>query len=216
MILNPKQRHIAYRCPECGVATVGLVGKFALKANMLRLKCSCEKEPSLDIAITGEGKIRLSVPCIFCKQSHSYTLTEGIFFDKDKFMLNCPYSGMDIAFIGDEDSVNEELLRTERELETIMKGFDAQSLRDLQPQDMTEDEILPDPAVYDTVRFVVKELEDEGKIHCPCGIGEGYDIRFADGGIDVSCPSCGASVLLSVTSTHAAEDYVTLDSLELK
>ena len=38
-------------------------------------------------------------------------------------------------------------------------------------EDMTEGEILPDPAVYDTLRFVVKDLEAEGKIDCPCHSG---------------------------------------------
>ncbi len=211
-----KQRHIAYRCPECGVATVGLVGKFALNAGMIRLKCTCEKQSSLDITVAPDTKIKLSVPCLLCKQSHSYTVTEGIFFDRDRFFLDCPYSGMNIAFFGDEDTVGEELLRSERELATVMQGFEAESLSDIQPEDMTEDEILPEPAVYDTIRFVVKDLEEEGKVKCPCGKGTGYDLRFTDGGIDVYCPECGASVLLHATSAQISEEYLTLDSLELK
>ena len=213
---DKKQRNIVYRCPECGTATVGMVGKFALKANMIRLKCSCEKESALDIYASGDGKIKLSVPCILCKQNHSYTVTEGIFFDREKFNLSCPYSGIDIAFIGDEAIVAGELERTERELETILTGFEAEELSDIQPMDMTEDEILPEPAVYDTIRFVVKDLEEEGKISCPCGVGNGYDLRFADGGIEVYCPACGGSVLLKAASAQISEEYLELDSLELK
>ena len=29
MAIQPKARNIAYRCPTCGTATIGLVGKFA-------------------------------------------------------------------------------------------------------------------------------------------------------------------------------------------
>mgnify|MGYP003294672595 CR=1 FL=1 len=47
MILSPKETVIAYRCPDCGEATVGLVGRFALSANMVRLKCSCSSERSI-------------------------------------------------------------------------------------------------------------------------------------------------------------------------
>ena len=216
MTNNPKQRHIAYRCPECGVATVGLVGRFALKANMIRLKCNCEKSSSLDISVANDGKVKLSVPCVLCKQNHSYTVSEGIFFDRDEFLLSCPYSGMDISFIGNEDAVNSALERTGHELQTVMKGFEAEELSDLQPEDMTEEEILPEPAVYDTVRFVVKDLEDEGRISCPCKKGSGYELRFADGGIDVYCPTCGASVLLPCASAQISEEYLELDSLELK
>ena len=214
--MTQKQRQIAYRCPECGVATVGMIGKFALKANMLRLKCTCEKSSTLDISVTSDAKVRLSVPCLLCKQNHGYTVSESIFFERDKFLLSCPYAGTDIAIIGDEKTTEEELVRTERELDTIISGFEAESLEDIQPQDMNEDEILPDPAVYDTVRFLVKDLEDEGKVHCPCGKGADYDLRFADEGIEVYCPSCGASVLLRVMSPSMSEDLLSLDALNLK
>ena len=129
MVLEPKKRNIAYRCPKCGVPTVGLIGKFALHANMLRLKCTCGEESSLDINITGDKKIRLSVPCLFCRQNHNYVVSESIFFDKDSFMLNCPYAGMDIAFISDEDGIKRELERTEGELERLLTSLEAEELK---------------------------------------------------------------------------------------
>lgn len=215
MAVLPKQRHIAYRCPDCGEATVGLVGRFALSANMLRLRCSCGSEESLDIEITSEKKVRLSVPCLFCKQDHSYVVSEGLFFDKDKFILNCPYSGMDIAFIGDEDVIREELTRTGEELSALMKNLEAEELSDIQPQDMNDSEILPDPALYDTLRFIIKDLEAEGRLSCPCGEGP-YDLRFIEGGIQAFCENCGGSYDFRITSPSLAEEYITLDSLTLK
>lgn len=211
----PKQRHIAYRCPDCGEATIGLVGRFALSASMLRLRCSCGSEDSLDVSISGDNKIRLSVPCLFCRQDHSYVVSEGLFFEKDRFLLNCPYSGMDIAFIGDEDNVSRELSRTAEELSALMKNLEAEELSDIQPQDMNDAEILPDPAVYDTLRFVVKDLEADGRLHCPCGEGP-YDLRFTEGGMQVWCESCGASLDFNVTSPSMAEEYLSLDSITLK
>jgi hypothetical protein len=84
---------------------------------------------------------------------------------------------MDIAFIGDEEVIGQELSRTEAELNMLMKNLEAEELSDIQPEDMPEAEILPDPAVYDTLRFVVKDLEAEGKIHCPCGKGRGNSCK---------------------------------------
>ena len=101
MIANVKT-HIAYRCPDCLSSIYGYVGKFALSANLLRLKCSCENT-SLDINVTNDGKIRLSVPCLFCKQNHNYTVSQNIFFGRESFLLNCPYSNIDICFIGDKE-----------------------------------------------------------------------------------------------------------------
>ena len=215
MVIQPKQRNIAYRCPGCGNAVIGLVGKFALHANMLRLKCSCGDEQSLDINISGGDKIRLSVPCLFCRQNHSYVVSESLFFDKDRFLLNCPYSGMDIAFIGDEENVKADLERTEAELNMLMKNLEAEELSDIQPEDMDEGEVLPDPAVYDTLRFVVKDLEAEGKLKCPCGEGP-YDIRFTDFGMQAWCENCGASYDFKATSVSIAEEYLGLDEITLK
>lgn len=215
MVLQPKQRNIAYRCPDCGTAVIGLVGKFALHANMLRLKCSCADSASLDVTLAKDGKIRLSVPCLFCRQNHSYVVSESLFFDKEKFLLNCPYSGMDIAFIGGEETINEELARTEKELNMLMASLEAEELSDIQPQDMPEAEILPDPAVYDTLRFVLKDLEAEGRVKCPCGDGK-YDLRFIEGGIQAYCENCGASHDFSATSPSMAEEYLSLDEIILK
>lgn len=216
MAYIPKQRQIAYRCPDCGVATLALVGKFALSANMLRVRCDCsDKAQTLDIGITNDDKIRLSVPCIFCKQNHSYVVSKAIFFDRDEFLLNCPYSGQDIAVIGDEEIVKRELERTERELLGIMKSLEAEEISDIQPQDMNDDEILPDPAVYDTIRFIVKDLEADGKVNCPCGDGE-YDLRFVEGGIEVYCAKCGATYKFAAESAAVAESYLNIDEITLK
>lgn len=214
MVLQPKQRNIAYRCPDCGSAVMGIVGKFALSANMLRLKCSCGSEHTLDITLSS-GKVRLSVPCLFCRQNHSYVVSEAIFFESERFLLNCPYSNMDIAFIGDEDTVSQELSRTETELNMLMKNLEAEELADIQPQEMSDEEILPDPAVYDTLRFIIKDLEEEGRLHCPCSEGP-YDLRFTAGGMQVWCESCGATHDFPVNSPTLAEEYLSLDELTLK
>lgn len=215
MIVTPRQRQIAYRCPKCGNAVFGLIGRFALKANLLRLKCGCDKSSMLDISSTSDGKIRLSVPCLFCKQNHSYVVSESIFFDRDRFFLNCPYTGMDISFIGDEEAVVEELNRTQRELEKLLADLEAEELADIQPQDMNEDEILPDPAVYDTVRFIVKDLEAEGKVDCPCHEGP-YELRFCDEGVQVYCERCGATYTFHASSPSVTEEYMSLRSITLR
>ena len=142
-------------------------------------------------------------------------VSESIFFERDKFLLNCPYTGMDIAFIGDEESVIGELKRTEEEINRLLASFEAAELSDIQPQDMTDEEILPDPAVYDTVRFIVKDLEEESKVNCPCGDGK-YELRFCDEGIQVYCEKCGATYTFHATSPSVTEEYLSLDSITLK
>ena len=214
MVPNNLATHIAYRCPECGTTVVGFIGKFALSADMLRLKCSCGKS-GLDVNITSDKKIRLSVPCLFCKSNHNFVVSQSIFFGRDIFLLNCPYSNMDIAFIGSKENIDREIERTEEELNKLFCELEAESLKDIQPEDVNEEDVLPDASVYDTIRFLVKTLEDEGKIDCPCHSND-YDIRFAPGGIQVYCPKCGATHFFDTSAVAATEDYLTLDELTLR
>ena len=212
---QPKQRNIAYRCPECGDTVLGIVGKFALSANLLRLKCSCEKPSEMDISITQDRKVKLSIPCLFCKQNHSYTLSDEVFFERDITTLACPYVGTDIAFVGSEEKISPELERTAEEINRLLTSLEADDLSDIQPKDVGEDDVIADPAVYDTVRFIVKDLEADGLVKCPCGEGP-YDIRYCDGGVEVFCERCGASYGFKAMTQTMAEEYLSIDSIELK
>ena len=92
-------------------------------------------------------------------------------------------------------------------LQRLIAGMGVETLEDLQPEDIDEEEILPDASVYDLIRFVVKDLEAEGKIDCPCHSGC-YDLRYAPGGIQVYCPECGAAKFFPCRSASSAIDYV--------
>ena len=212
MIANT-QTHIAYRCPECGTVIYGFIGKFALSANLLRIKCSCGHS-AMDVTITNDNKIRLSVPCIFCKQNHNFVVSQNIFFGRDIFLLNCPYANMDICFIGEKEKIDKEVIRSGEELQKLLCDLEAETIKDMQPTDMEEDEILPDPTVYDTIRFLVRELEEDGKIDCPCHRGA-YELRFTKDGIEVFCPDCEATYLFNTEAVSATEEYLSTDSITL-
>jgi hypothetical protein len=106
---NRKQRNIAYRCPVCGVATLGVVGDFARRDNIVRLRCECEDAPTLDIMLEGEDKVKISVPCLFCKESHVFVLPRSTYLSKDEINLSCPFAGVDILHVGLSDTVSEAL-----------------------------------------------------------------------------------------------------------
>ncbi len=218
MILEPKSkrepRHIAYRCPTCGSAVRGLLGSFAARADLLKLKCpSGDGELSLSLSPDRE-RIRISVPCLFCGQSHGYTVSRSIVLGNEPFLLNCPYTNMDICFLGSEGEVDAALDRAAGELGGLLAEMGLESMRELQPIDLDPDEVLPDARIYDVVRYVVKELEAEGAIDCPCR-GGSYEIAMTDRGILVYCPLCNASYLFETDSVAAAEEFLKLDRLTL-
>ena len=214
MVLNNIQTHVAYRCPSCGGSVVGFIGKFALSAGMVRLKCTCG-ESYLDVNVTNDKKLRLTVPCLFCKSTHSFTVSQSIFFEREEFLLNCPYSNMDIAFIGSKEKIDENLMRTGAELDRLLADLEAERLSEIQPIDLDEEDILPDATVYDALRFLVKDLEADGKVDCPCHRGD-YDLRYAPGGIQVFCPDCGAVHTFELHSENSHESYMELDEITLR
>ncbi|MBQ2738561.1 MAG: hypothetical protein IJF38_07710 [Clostridia bacterium] len=208
-----KRTNIAYRCPSCFDTTFGIIGEFAYAYGMLRLKCDCGKS-NLDILPKSDGKISLSVPCLFCKQNHTFTVSKSLIFERELFSLACPYSNMDICFVGKEDEIKGALIKSADSISSLVNSLELESARDLQPEDMSDAEILPDASVYDLCRLVVKELEADGLVDCPCHNGP-YELRYTDTGIQVYCEQCGASYDFDTSTSATVHSYLDLDSIKL-
>lgn len=208
-----RRTHIAYRCPACTDSVFGLIGQYALAADMLRLKCPCGKS-AFELHIGKDKKVRLSVPCILCGKNHDFTVAPPLLFTRDLLTLPCPYSGVSIGFAGKRENITEALQSADARLQTIAADYAAESVRDLQPQDLDEDEIVPEPQVYDIVRLLMLDLEADGKIDCPCHAGK-YDIRYTKDSVQIFCPRCGATHDFPAASVAAAQDFLNLSMLQL-
>lgn len=214
MVLNSKQTTLAYRCPHCGTGVMSLVDPFALSADMVKLKCDCGKSEMTAI-YSNDGKVRLTVPCIFCPNPHSFTISSGVFFGKELFVLPCPYSDINIAMTGDVNNVKAELARSELELLQILEENGLDSFAALHQEGERE---LSDPQIFDIIMFVINELDAEGKIYCRCeDEGEGdFEVEVLDDGIKVSCKRCGASRVIPTDGLLAANAFLNADSLYLE
>ena len=224
MILNAKQTTVAYRCPSCGSAVLSAVGLFTLSgsADLVKLKCSCGKS-EMTIAYGKDGKIRLNIPCFACAKPHSFTLSSQVFFGRDLFVLPCPYTDFNIAAIGEINQVKAEMARSELELLDFLEKSgikDPERLR-------AEEKALPDPQIAEIVSFVIRDLDEEGKIYCKChpkdaepeGEAEGkgtYDVEIREDGILVRCRKCGAERLVPTDSGLSAHAFLNADALYLE
>ncbi len=215
MVLEPKKTTVAYRCPHCGGGVLSAVSPFSIGADMVKLKCECGKS-EMSIVFGKDNKVRLSVPCMLCPKPHNFTVTSSLFFGKDVFLLPCPYSDVNICFMGDMNRVKAELSKTELELLDMLEkngiegGLDAICAAD-------ESDFLPDPQIYDIIMFVIKDLEEEGKIYCRCEAGDGeYEAEVLDYGIKVKCKKCGSEQLIPTDSLLAANAFLNADSLHLE
>lgn len=213
MILDSKQTTVAYRCPYCGAGIMSAVGLFSLSADMVKLKCDCGHS-EMTVVYSKDGKVRLTVPCIFCPKPHSFTVNSSLFFGNDLFLLTCPYSDINICFIGDMNHVKAELARTELELLDILEENGISGFSALHDKD---EKMLSDPQIFDIIMFVIHDLEAENKIFCRCALGEGeYDAEVLDDAIRVRCKKCGAVREVPTDSLLGAHAFLNCDSLHLE
>ncbi len=216
MVIETKQTYIAYHCPHCGFAIYGAVGQMSLLGDMMKIKCQCEEGSELTINYTSDKKIRLSVPCLFCHQNHNYVVSQNIFFGGELFLLGCPYAPYDICFIGPKEEVDRAIEENEKQLNELFAEWEISSLEELNGgRDAADmDRFLNETTIYDIVRFLVRELEADGAIDCPCH-GGSYDFDMSDEGVVVFCPHCGAEYIFPTTSTEAAQEFLQCDRLTL-
>ena len=226
MVLESKQTTIAYRCPKCGAGVMSVVGLFSLSGDMVKLKCTCG-ESDMQVVLRREDKqVRLTIPCIFCNKPHTYTVNEKLFFGQEIFLLQCPYSDINIGFIGELNQVKAELARTELELLDMLEENGIEDFRSLHG----DENDLPDPQVLDVIAYVIRDLDAEGKIYCKC-FPEGreplpddveeredsdYEIEVVEEGIKVSCRKCGASRIVPTDSMLSAHAFLNCDYLRLE
>ena len=214
MVLDSKQTTVAYRCPHCGAGIMSAVNLFALSADMVKLKCTCGKS-EMTVVTSSDRKIRLSVPCIICAKPHSFTLNSSLFFGKELFAMQCPYSDINIACIGESNQVKAELARSELELLDLMEKSGLQNF-DAYHDD---NETLTDPQILEIVMFVINDLDAEGKIFCRCDAhdnGRHYDAEVLEDGVRVSCRKCAASRLIPTDSRLGAHAFLNADALYLE
>lgn len=214
MVLESKQTTLAYRCPHCGAGVMSAVSLFHLKGSMIRLKCDCGKS-AMEVLPARDGKVQLTAPCIICPNPHHFTVSEKIFFGKELFSLPCPYSDINICVMGETNHVKAELSRTELQLLDMMEKS---GITDFEALHEEAEKKVTDPQVLEIVLFVIRDLDEEGRIRCRCGEGEEreYDAEILPDGVRVTCKKCGATKLVPTDSLLDAHEFLNCDSLELE
>ncbi len=211
MILNQRETTVAYRCPACGAVIVSLVGAFALTADMIRLKCPCG-ESDLTAVYTKDKKVRLTIPCFLCPTPHSVTISSQMFFEPKLRTFPCPYSGLDICFMGPKEQVDEALAEAERELHSLLGETDLSSLAAHRGHAAT----FTDPQIMDIVMYVIHDLQAEGEITCNCPDRHGdYLVEILDECVRITCKNCRATKEIPTDSLAEANAFLHCTHIDL-
>ena len=186
---------------------------------MLKLKCTCG-ESELILQKTSDGRVHLTVPCMVCPRAHHYTLSESLFFREDLFSLSCEMTGLDLCFIGGEEAVSAALDEAGETLLSLLSesGYDPE--HDGDEEDDTERDVnFTDNHIYDMVLFVVRDLQEEGKIRCRCteqGEEGIYDVVYDRDRLFVVCEICGARREICCNGSLSTQAFLDSDALILE
>jgi len=220
MIIGDKSTSVAYRCPACGSFVVSMVGVFSLSADMIKLKCTCGQSEMTLTRIPGQ-KVQLTVPCLTCPSPHSYQVSTDVFFSRDLLRLGCHYTDMDVCFIGGKDALMKAIEESDRELLKLMQEIGVEDFHTLEGGDILSPDHLDDSAsLYSLARFLLCELEDEGKVVCRCrehapGSGELELLEDEENSIRFVCADCGASAVYPADELFSPDGSFRTDKLYL-
>jgi hypothetical protein len=212
MVIDVKKTTVAYRCPKCGCGVMSVVGLFNLSGDMLRLKCDCGGS-DMTLVRGREGNVTITAPCMLCHDPHHYTLSSRGFFERDIFSLTCPITGLDTVIMGETERVKAALAKNELELLEMLEKSKIDSFEDIRGEQNTID-----PQVTEILTYMIKELDEEGAIHCECQ-GEGereFELEFLPDAMRISCKCCGASADIPMGSLIAATAFLETDELVLR
>ncbi|MBR2988074.1 MAG: hypothetical protein IKC63_08650 [Clostridia bacterium] len=220
MKLSPKETTLAYRCPHCGATVFSLVGIFALSGDMLKLRCSCGKSEAV-LTYTSDRKLRLQIPCIACPKPHYYTLGQNTFFSREEgvFRLPCPYTGIDVCFIGKQEAVSDAVEVSNEALLKLLKESGMEDISRMRGEEEDDDLRSENPILDDVIQYTLCALKDEEAITCRCtekGEVGAYAYRIHHGRVTVECETCGAMAVLPMAGVNSAEDFLGLTKLDLE
>lgn len=218
MILATDKTTLAYRCPHCGATVFSLVGIFSLTGDMVKLRCSCG-ESEATVTYTTDRKVRLAIPCIACPKPHHYTLGQTTFWNRegDVFRLSCPYTGIDICFIGEKDKVSAAVDKANDELLELMKSAGMEDISRMRDEEEEDDLVSENPLLHDVVFFALKDLEADDAIHCLCQGEKGeYTYRMHHGKVTVECEKCHGMATFPMTGVNSADEFLEMTSITLE
>ena len=193
---------------------------FTLSAPMIKLKCDCG-ESEMTVVKQSDGKIRLTVPCLFCPKPHSFLVNSKVFFGSEDFFLQCPYADVDVCFLGDMDHVKANLARGEYELMNLMEEHGISDLSKFRKANEGNEEEALDSELTQNVIFVLSELEAERKIFCKCEHTneineEKYGFEVFSDHVLVRCSDCGAKREIPTDNSLNTHAFLDADSLYLE
>lgn len=199
-MIQDAKRFIGFICPACRQPVILERTAFQLAASGSRLPCPCGKS-SLEIELMGD-RVRLTVPCLFCKESHTVDCSTRAFLGEKALAFSCAASGLDCCYVGEEEPVFAAMARMEETVDRMEENAAAQGTF---LNDLVMEEILG-------------ELRDIGRrdgISCTCGCRE-WKLKVNYSAVELFCGQCGGALRIPAATISDIEDLCCKPTLTIR
>lgn len=201
---------VAARCSTCCAEIETEISVFNLSGGKIRAICPNCGKSTLEITLSQDGKVRLSVPCVACPHPHPFTLSAETMFTKELFILQCSFTKFDICFMGNKNKVKEALIKNGKELQAMMDEASKYTDDDIDHEGVEQMKLI--------LTFI-DECAKKGDILCPCKNNKtapGVELTMNDDSVTLTCRECGRSVTIGIYDTGFFETLLDLGKIPLE
>lgn len=199
-MIQDKKRFIAYICPECRQTVVLERTAFQLAASGSRLPCPCGKS-SVEVELMGD-RVRLTVPCLACKEPHTVSCSTKAFLEEKTLAFSCAASGLDCCYVGEEDPVFAAVRRLE---ETVDRMEDQSAAQGTFLNDLVMEEILGE----------IRDIGRRDGISCTCGCRE-WKLKVNYSSVELFCARCEGALRIPAATISDIEDLCCKPTLTIR
>lgn len=198
-VLVDLKRIVAYICPFCSNISSKALSIFNFSGkDKIQLICPTHGCHETCVYITQKNqKYKLDITCPLCGETHSYTISKEVFWNKPLITYKCPAAGIDIFFVGEKKEVEKTLDENSDMYSDVIDDMD---------DDSDDDSFNLLYAIIERLHI----LKDSHKISCVCG-GRDTELNVINGNILLTCSHCKKSRvietseenLIQLLNTHA-------------
>lgn len=199
-MIQDAKRFIAFICPECRQPVILERTVFQLAASGSRLPCPCGKS-SIDVALMGD-QVRLTVPCLFCKETHTVACSTRAFLEEKTLAFSCANSGLDCCYVGEEEGVFAAMRRLEETVDRMEGDAAAQGTF---LNDLVMEEILGE----------IRDIGQRDGISCTCGCRD-WKIKINYSSVELFCGRCEGALRIPAATISDIEDLCCKPTLTIR
>ena len=189
-MVQENKRTLAYICPSCHQSVIVERSVFQLAASANELPCPCGKS-ALRVEMMGD-RVKLTVPCLFCKTEHTVTCSAKAFLHEKALAFSCAASGLDCCYVGEEGPVFAAVRRLEEAVDKL-------------EHDAGEKGAFLDELVMHEVLSELRDIAARGGISCACG-SKRWKMQVNYSSVDLFCADCGAAMRIPAATASDIDD----------